>query len=52
MVEKSGVNVLKKLSRRRKMFEDYIKLINKPGGVKGRLRLETWEVGRELRRET
>lgn len=38
------VKVLKKLAGRRKMFEDYIILVKKPEGVKGRLRRERWGV--------
>ncbi|MDD2554389.1 MAG: hypothetical protein PHP51_07445 [Desulfotomaculaceae bacterium] len=37
-MEKQKVEVLKKLARRRKMFEDYIVLLKKQDGVKSGLR--------------
>lgn len=46
-MEKHEFNVLKKLVRRRKMFENYITLVKKPDGVKAGLISEMWEVGRE-----
>lgn len=46
-MEKHGVNVIKKLVSRRKMFEDYITLVKNPDGVKAGLRREMWEVRRE-----
>ncbi|MFX4262610.1 hypothetical protein ACOBQJ_10440 [Pelotomaculum propionicicum] len=50
-MEKYEDNVLKKLARRRKMFEDYITLVKRPDGVKGIMRREMWDVRREKFKE-